>query len=77
MRARSVQLSIYWSFTTSVCHPNSLAANSLNSQIAGRYVFNVRNGQVVGPALVPVPAGLMIGLLGGAGLFGFRRTRRA
>lgn len=57
--------------------PNSLPANSLNSQIAGRYVFNVRNGQVVGPALVPVPAGLMIGLLGGAGLFGFRRTRRA
>ncbi len=57
--------------------PNSLPANSLNSEIAGRYLFNVRSGEVVPPVVVPVPAGLMIGLLGGAGLFGFRRTRRA
>lgn len=56
---------------------NSLAANSLNSTVAGRYVFNVRNGQMLPPTVVPVPAGLLIGLLGGAGLFGFRRTFRA
>ena len=63
--------------------PNSLISNSLNSNgVSGRYIFNVRNGVVLPPPPVvgvatPAPAGLLIGVLGGAGLFGFRRFRKA
>ena len=53
--------------------PNSLAAGSLNSGVAGRYVFTVRNGAVITPTLTtPAPAGLLAGLLG-AGLLALRR----
>ena len=34
---------------------NSLVTNSLNSGVAGRYVFNVRNGSVSVPSAVPEP----------------------
>ena len=57
--------------------PNSLTANSVGSDVAGRYVFAVRNG-LVGPAdsvATPAPAGLLVGLAGAAGLAAARRRR--
>ena len=50
----------------------ALASNSLNSSVAGRYVFNVRNGAVVTAVATPAPAGLVVGILG-ASLLGLRR----
>ena len=41
---------------------NSLIRGSLNSNVAGRYIFNVRNGAVVGT--VPEPMSLALAGLG-------------
>jgi hypothetical protein len=43
---------------------NSLVRGSLNSGVAGRYIFNVRNGVIVDPGTVPVPTTLLLVGLG-------------
>jgi hypothetical protein len=58
--------------------PNSLVGHSLNSNVLGRYVFAVREGQPVVTPTVPEPATIALvgaGLVGGA-LARFRRRRR-
>ncbi|CCE22577.1 nidogen-like domain-containing protein [Methylotuvimicrobium alcaliphilum] len=50
-----------------------LINNRLNSDIDGRYVFQVRNGQVVDPTQVPEPETLALVALG---LFGFVVAKR-
>jgi hypothetical protein len=50
-----------------------LIGNSLNSSVAGRYIFNVRNGTVQPPGGVPEPASLA---LVGAALIGAAVARR-
>lgn len=51
--------------------PDALIANSLNSNVLGRYDFQVRNGQVVGVAPEPMSFGLI-----GAGIFALALFRK-
>lgn len=54
-----------------------LIHNSLDSQVDGRYVFRVRNGQIVSqPDAVPEPATAGMLVAGIAGLAGLGRRRR-
>ncbi|MCU0626903.1 MAG: PEP-CTERM sorting domain-containing protein [Gemmatimonadaceae bacterium] len=57
--------------------PNSLVAGSLNSDVAGRYVFSVRNGVVQPPNVVPEPSTYVLMATGLAGLAALQRRRRA
>ena len=54
-----------------------LVHNSLSSPVEGRYLFQVRNGQVQDPNPIPEPGTLALLGLGLAGVFGLRRKQAA
>lgn len=56
--------------------PNALISNSLNSNVLGRYLFNVRNGVVLPAVPLPPAAWAGMGGLGIVGVGAFIRRRR-
>jgi Nidogen-like/PEP-CTERM motif len=57
--------------------PDALVSHSLNSSIAGQYIFQVRGGVVQPPSSVPEPASLSLLGIGLAGMAGLRRRKKA
>ncbi|MBC7779540.1 MAG: VPLPA-CTERM sorting domain-containing protein [Proteobacteria bacterium] len=57
--------------------PNALISNRLNSNVDGRYIFNVRNGTIIVPPspVIPVPGALVL-MLSGITLVGAMARRR-
>jgi len=56
---------------------NCSIRNRLNSDVNGRYVFNVRNGNIDPPTnVIPEPSTYALTATGLVGLFGLARRRR-
>ncbi|MCL2161626.1 MAG: PEPxxWA-CTERM sorting domain-containing protein [Betaproteobacteria bacterium] len=56
--------------------PNALVSNSFNSGVAGRYVFEVRNGVISTPIPEPETWAMLLAGLGVVGVTAKRRRRR-